>query len=153
MLCAAITTRASICFRWWLMRCPGNAKQRPSLRSVNNIIASVLEAFFCWVSDWPPLALTEPRARPHQRGGAAWYSSQLDCSAELNRSFAISAMSKAPSPHTSRSRLEADAPVRPAAQSKGREIPRTDNGDRYCMSSEHFGPWFGNLREYLAHLV
>jgi hypothetical protein len=23
----------------------------------------------------------------------------------------------------------------------------------HCMSSEHFGPWFGNLREYLAHLV
>ena len=23
----------------------------------------------------------------------------------------------------------------------------------YCMSSEHFGLWFGNLREYLAHLV
>jgi hypothetical protein len=22
-----------------------------------------------------------------------------------------------------------------------------------CMSSEHFGPWCGNLREYLAHLV
>jgi hypothetical protein len=22
-----------------------------------------------------------------------------------------------------------------------------------CMSSEHFGLWFGNLREYLAHLV
>ena len=25
--------------------------------------------------------------------------------------------------------------------------------DMICMSSEHFGPWFGNLREYLAHLV
>ena len=23
----------------------------------------------------------------------------------------------------------------------------------YCMSSEHFGPRAGNLREYLAHLI
>jgi hypothetical protein len=23
----------------------------------------------------------------------------------------------------------------------------------HCMSSEHFGPWCGNLREYLTHLV
>jgi hypothetical protein len=37
---------------------------------------------------------------------AGAYSSQLDCSAQLNRSFAISAMSKAPNPHISRSRLE-----------------------------------------------
>jgi hypothetical protein len=27
------------------------------------------------------------------------------------------------------------------------------NDDPNCMSSEHFGPWFGDLREYLAHLV
>jgi hypothetical protein len=25
--------------------------------------------------------------------------------------------------------------------------------ERICMSSEHFGPRVGNLREYLAHLV
>jgi hypothetical protein len=25
--------------------------------------------------------------------------------------------------------------------------------ERECMSSEHFGPRAGNLREYLAHLV
>jgi hypothetical protein len=41
-----------------------------------------------------------------EQGSAGAYSSQLDCSAQLNRSFAISAMSKAPNPHIFRSRLE-----------------------------------------------